>query len=494
MNKGIKFVLYSIGFLVLIYLILLIPIDDSPDLNIPVYEKFEWKKDDYFKLLESEFLKNKSLDCSIEDSVISFRISHINNLLDSSLSNSFNIQSSIYDSVLNGYFILSTVIPVCCNNLSDYLQLGMKIRNVVKEKTIHSDIKKPEFRNRIYTLLYGSRAAIEEVLLQLPPDKSPGFLRANPDESLIPSVKILDIVVRSGDILISRGGAPVSALISRGNDYPGNFSHCAILYVDEKTHTPYIIESHIERGVTISNVKEYLDDKKLRIMVLRLRSDLPELQNDILLPHKSAKYIFEKAGESHIAYDFSLNFEIPDKMFCSEVVYNAYKSQGLKLWEAMTYISDKGTVDWLSSFGVTNFYTHEPADLEYDPRINVVSEWRDRNELLKDHINNAVTDALLDEANNGRKLEYNIFMLPIARIIKLYSVILNLFGKVGTIPEGLSAESALKSESYKIYHSDISSVVNEKVKNFISVNGYTPPFWELYKISKESTAEYFMNN
>jgi len=85
-------------------------------------------------------------------------------------------------------------------------------------------------------------------------------------------------------------------------------------------------------------------------------------------------------------------------------------------------------------------------------------------------------------------------MLPIARIIKLYSVILNLFGKVGTIPEGLSAESALKSESYKIYHSDISSVVNEKVKNFISVNGYTPPFWELYKISKESTAEYFMNN
>lgn len=33
---------------------------------------------------------------------------------------------------------------------------------------------------------------------------------------------------------VARGGAPVSALIARGNDYPGNFSHVALLHVSEQ--------------------------------------------------------------------------------------------------------------------------------------------------------------------------------------------------------------------------------------------------------------------
>lgn len=493
MNKTVKFVLYFFASLFIIYLILLIPFETSPELNIPLHKKFEWNQDSYFKLLESEFKKNRNLDCSKEDTIIKQKLDYLNNLLDSSYKSEKNILHPFYDTLLLGYFNVSTFIPICDRHLSDYLQLGMKLRNVVKDKSVYLDIKNQEIRNRIYKLLYGIRAANEEVLLQLPEEKSPKFIRGNPDESLIPSVKIMDNIIRSGDILISRGGAPVSALISRGNDYPGNFSHCAILYVDEKTHQPYIIESHIERGVTISGIDEYLNDKKLRIMVLRLRSDLVEMKNNPVLPHLAAKNIFETASQKHIPYDFSLDFNNPEKMFCSEVIYIAYKSQNIQLWDAMTYISDPGTIDWLSSFGVTNFYTHEPADLEYDPRVNVISEWRDRNELLKDHIHNAVTDALLDEANKGRKLDYSFYMLPIARVIKLYSMILNLLGKEGTIPEGLSPESALKSETYKKYHSEISETVTREVEKFISQNNYTPPYWELYNISKNKTEEYFLN-
>jgi hypothetical protein len=43
---------------------------------------------------------------------------------------------------------------------------------------------------------------------------------------------VLGMAIHIGDILVSRGGAATSALIARGNDYPGNFSHVAIVYVD----------------------------------------------------------------------------------------------------------------------------------------------------------------------------------------------------------------------------------------------------------------------
>lgn len=61
--------------------------------------------------------------------------------------------------------------------------------------------------------------------------------------------------------MLSRGGAPTSALISRGSDYPGNFSHVALVYVDPKTKVASIIEAHIEVGVAIASLEEYMNDK-----------------------------------------------------------------------------------------------------------------------------------------------------------------------------------------------------------------------------------------
>src|SRR5207248_8921424 len=101
------------------------------------------------------------------------------------------------------------------------------------------------------------------------------------------SVRFLGMDLHSGDILVSRGGAPTSALIARGNDYPGSFSHVALLHVDEKSGRASVIEAHIERGVAVSSLEQYLADKKLRIVVLRLCPELLELVADPMLPHKA---------------------------------------------------------------------------------------------------------------------------------------------------------------------------------------------------------------
>src|SRR5690606_42102715 len=123
------------------------------------------------------------------------------------------------------------------------------------------------------------------------------------EPSATPSTLLQGIRVHSGDLLVSRGGAEVSAFISRGNDYPGNFSHVALLHVSEDGNASFI-EAHIEKGVAIATAEEYLKDKKLRFMVLRPRADLAQLKQNPLLPHQVAKFAMQESEKRHIPYDF----------------------------------------------------------------------------------------------------------------------------------------------------------------------------------------------
>ena len=192
----------------------------------------------------------------------------------------------------------------------------------------------------------------------------------------------------------------------------------ALLYVDDKTGVPGIVEAHIEVGVVVSTVEDYIKDKKLRVMVLRLRPDLPQMKADPMLPHKAAKRAYEEAKSRHIPYDFEMDYREPSKWFCSEVASWAYRQFGVELWKGTTRMSAPGVVRWLSYFGVTHFETQAPADLEYDPQLSVVAEWRDPETLWKDHVDNAVVEAMLEGADEGDGIPYSWWMLAPARLAK----------------------------------------------------------------------------
>ena len=115
-------------------------------------------------------------------------------------------------------------------------------------------------------------------------------------------------------------------------------------------------------------------------------------------------------------------------MFCSEVGSYAYRNKGLQLWQGLSTISSQGVVNWLRAFGVEHFVTQMPSDLEYDPQLTVVAEWRDPATLAKDHIDNAVMDVMLENADKGAAVGYKHWMLPIARVIKGWSLLLNTMG------------------------------------------------------------------
>ncbi|MCR9160587.1 MAG: YiiX/YebB-like N1pC/P60 family cysteine hydrolase [Nannocystaceae bacterium] len=342
-------------------------------------------------------------------------------------------------------------------------------------------------RQVLYKLLYGSRAAAEALLLQLPAAQAPTLNLVEAVHSVTPSLEYEGVRIHSGDLLVSRGGAPTSAFIARGNDYPGNFSHVAVVHVDDDG-TAAVIEAHIEKGVAIATPHAYFADKKLRVLVLRMRPDHPAMRADPTLPHRAAQAALDEAKARHIPYDFEMDFADPHEQFCSEVASTHYADLGVTLWPTLSTFSSEGLARWMAAFGVTHFETHSPSDLEYDPALAVVAEWHDHATLMDDHVDNAVIDIMLEEAQDGAPLDYSYAMLPLARVAKAYSWVLNRFGKVGPVPEGMSPVVALRATWLADEHARRKAALEAAASSFEAEHGRPPAYWELVELARNGVS------
>lgn len=490
MKKTRKIIFRLLLILCTLYLLLLIPDSKNSATVLKTGQKaFAWNRDAQWQQMENLFRNARQLQPATVDTVIrSLKIIAENKLALLQAGNTLPSDSS-WTLTQNNFFSLAAFIAVRSNELPWFISYYNTLRNLLKERSQQWPLNEIQARNAVYTLAYGMRAAVEEALLQTDSLKIPPAMQVRSERSATPATHIFGIEVHSGDLLVSRGGAEVSALISRGNDYPGNFSHVALVYVEEKTNQAFLIEAHIEKGVAVSSVEQYENDKKLRFMVLRLRCDLPAMQADSMLPQKAAKAMYEQALSRHIPYDFKMNFHDSSAMFCSEVGSYAYRKMGIQLWQSLSTISSQGIVNWLHAFGVENFVTQMPSDLEYDPQLTIVAEWRDPTTLFKDHIDNAVMDALLEKANRGESIGYNLWKLPFVRVMKGYCMLKNLFGKTGIIPEGMSATQALKNEKFVAMHSELKKKTAMLANDFIKQNGYRPPYWQLVKLAEKAAEE-----
>jgi hypothetical protein len=486
-----KKIIFSISIIIFfLYILLLIPEKEFVPPPAAGTNQFVWNQDELWASLEEQFIQARALEKVELKTRIDIASAELGDLIDRVASEPLGPESGIFDELEAQLFRLASLIGAARDSLADYIKLFTRIRYEVKKQSEAWDINSQATRHRIYRLLYGGRAAVEEVMLQVPPESVTELIKDHDEPSATPYASILGVTLHSGDILVSRGGAPTSALIARGNDYPGNFSHVALVQVDEKLHLASIVESHIEEGVVISSLNDYLTDTKLRVMILRLRSNLPRLKENPMLPHQAASYGLEETRSRHIPYDFEMDFDDPARQFCSEVASAAYKQFGISLWMGISNISSAGTKSWLASLGVRHFTTQEPSDLEYDPQLRVVAEWRNLGTLYKDHVDNAVLDAMLEGAENGDRLTYSWYLLPLSRIIKGYSMILNLFGRAGPIPEGMSAATALRVRSFSLMHGAIKERALVAAEEFKEHNGYIPPYWEIVKMAlkaKEDT-------
>ncbi len=475
--------------LLFLYLLLLIPDSEKRTVIKADDHPFVWNQDSLWQSLEVKFTLAKGKSKDSLDAEITFLFLKENILYNYIASNTINADDNALQQILTHYFNLAPLIAAHPTKRDSFVLLYNHIRNAVKLQSQQWNMNDKNIRNTLYKILYGMRAAAEEVLLQTDSMPFAAAINVKHEISVTPHTNIFGIQVHSGDLLVSRGGAEVSAMISRGNNYPGNFSHVALIYVEEKTNKPLLVEAHIERGVAVSSAEQYVKDKKLRFMVLRARANLLQLKNDPMLPHKAAKLAYEAAMSRHIPYDFKMNFYDSSSLFCSEVGSYAYKQKGIQLWQAVSTISSQGVVNWLSAFGVENFVTQMPSDLEYDPQLSVVAEWRNPETLRKDHVDNAVMDVLLEQADKGKTITHNKWQLPFVRMVKLWCIIKNKFGKPGIIPEGMSATQALKNQSFVAMYNQLRNRTTFLSQQFIKENNYQPPYWQMIALAREAAGE-----
>ncbi len=315
------------------FVVLSIPLGDpaipTADRSLP----FVWNQDSAWTALEELFVVSRANGCGD----VGVEIDDGLGRLDGFLSQLDSIQTKpsdlVWDEVEDVLFVLGAQVAACPSAAKRYISSATELRQIAKEQSRMWDIESIETRQRLYRLLYGSRAAIEEVLSQHP-DTSGTLIRASEipqaPASAIPSAIVRGVRIYSGDLLVSRGGYPTSALISRGSDYPGNFSHVAIAHVSDAGEVS-VVEAHIEVGMAVASAEKYLADKKLRLMLLRLRPDLPPVVANPRLPHLAAGYALLRAQSGHVPYDFEMDYEDPSQLFCSEVASDAYGEFGVDL-------------------------------------------------------------------------------------------------------------------------------------------------------------------
>lgn len=480
-----------IGFFLFVLAAWLLVPAGSPAILPPADARpFLWDQDDIWASLEAAFLASRETGCDVTGERVDEQLAIFEDDVAWLEAGNVSPGDERLDVLESNLFAVAPLVAACPESVSAMLDIVGRLRPALKRASRDWDISDSAARDRVYRVLYGARMAVEEVLLQHRAGDLPELVLGTDEPSQAPSIVFNGVRLHSGDILVSRGGAPVSALIARGNDYPGNFSHIALLHISEQQEVS-VIEAHIEVGVTVATLERYLADKKLRIMALRLDGTLEQLQADPLLPHRAASAALDEARERHVPYDFAMHYEDPAKKFCSEVASAPYSDLGVPLWEGRTTMSSRGTTAWLAALGVEQFTTHGPSDLEYDPKVVVVAEWRDREALLDDHVDNAVIDAMLEAAERGVTIDYDYLYLPMARITKAYSLALNAVGRHGPVPEGMNATTALRSKWLDEQHQAVKADVLRRVDAFTAKRGYVPPYWQLFEMARAAVARRF---
>lgn len=230
-----------------------------------------------------------------------------------------------------------------------------------------------------------------------------------------------EIPFATGDVIIMRGRLHNSAAIARIGDIDSQFSHVGMVYIDDKDRH-WFVEALIEEGAHIVPLKEALSHGVGRAAVFRHR--------DTDLAKRSAQKIYKHVRHSRsglgkpIQYDFTMRLDRGHNLFCSEVVYRAFKKGSNRKVRLPTYKTrlDMKNRDLLDRIGVKTIETFAPGDIELEPDFDLVAEWRDHRVLSELRVKDFVMDKLLEW------MERDNFRFEETFTIKLISV----FGRISS--------------------------------------------------------------
>jgi len=205
MKKLAKRILYFIAALAVLYLLLLIPDSKEKDFKAETGKKpFTWNRDAQWKEMEELFRQAKQMDTAKLDSVIKFYKANAEKEIIVLQNKSTPAGDSAWLKTENDFFKLASLIAVRQPQIPWITDYYNRLRMLVKQQSQHWDMNEPASRNTVYILLYGLRAAVEEVLLQSDSFHFPAAMLVKDERSCTPAASIFGIEVHSGDLLVSR--------------------------------------------------------------------------------------------------------------------------------------------------------------------------------------------------------------------------------------------------------------------------------------------------
>ena len=198
--------------------------------------------------------------------------------------------------------------------------------------------------------------------------------------------------LESGDLLLTRGNAFTSAAIASLGEEDTQFSHLSLVYKDENNKF-WTIEAHIEVGSIVRPIEAHIKDSNFRTMVLRFE--------DRELAARAAKFAFEKVKKAsettgNINYDFGFDMDEDQNLFCSEIVSWSFSqvSQGQIQVPLIKNRVQMRKSSFVNDLEIKIEESFIPADLEIDPRFQIIAEWRDAKRIHDSHEKDAILQAM----------------------------------------------------------------------------------------------------
>lgn len=204
-----------------------------------------------------------------------------------------------------------------------------------------------------------------------------------------------NLTFRSGDVLVVRGERHNSAAIARIGDTDSQFSHAAIVYIDDDGGH-WVVESLIEEGAIINTLVHELDHGIARAVLYR--------HKDAALASRAARMIHDRVAESRrffkrrIWYDFSMRLDDRRQLFCSKLIRLAFQlaSDGKTVLPRYPTRIGMQNRDFIDRIGVKTDLTFAPADMDMDKDFDLVCEWQDYRETSHIRLQDFAMDKLFE--------------------------------------------------------------------------------------------------
>lgn len=318
----------------------------------------------------------------------------------------------LFDLVGSSVYFDMDNLEVLDQDIQRSFETRLELKESLRDFTINNEIDKACFSS--IANVFKALRYIEDYMIEMRVEKSENaaneyvnmkgdfpYLLVNPRyKNDVKSYEDL----KSGDVILSRGGAYSSAAIARIGENDFQFSHLSFVYRNPlENDKMYTTEAHIEIGSVTAPFEDHLNEKNSRSVVFRY--------SDINQAHEASEYMYKRVKArsetgKNIEYDFSMNYKDDSKLFCSEIISSGFHHVLPKEDYIPKFKSNftAGIIPFLNNIGVNvnseNVKTMDvfsPGDIQFDPRFDLVMEWRNPKKMEESRVKDFILTKLFEK-------------------------------------------------------------------------------------------------